>query len=57
MHRIVNHLRERSKMGSRIDFWPQASLWGNLFAVRQVALDLADRASRAKAGALGNRMD
>jgi hypothetical protein len=56
-HRIVIHLRERSRMGSRIDFWPQASLWGNLFAVQQVALNLTNRASHAKAGDMGNRTD
>jgi hypothetical protein len=57
MHRITIHLRESTKIGSRIDFWPQASLWGNLFAVQQVTLDLANRASQAKAGALDSRVD
>jgi hypothetical protein len=47
MHRITIHLRERTNIGKRIDFWPQASLWGNLFAVRQIAVDLADRAKLA----------
>jgi MFS-type transporter involved in bile tolerance (Atg22 family) len=47
MHRITIHLREQTKLGARVDFWPQASLWGNLFAVQQVAIDLADRARRA----------
>ena len=47
MHRITVHLREETKIGKRVDFWPQASLWGNLFAVRQVAIGLADRAKPA----------
>jgi len=47
MHRITVHLREQTKIGKRVDFWPQASLWGNLFEVQQVAIGLADRAKRA----------
>ena len=47
MHRITVHLREQTKLGTRVDFWPQASHWGNLPAVQQVAIDLADRARRA----------
>jgi hypothetical protein len=47
MHRITVHLREQTKLGARIDFWPQASHWGNLFAVQQVAINLTDRARRA----------
>jgi len=50
MHRITIHLRERTNMGKRVDFWPQASLWGNLFAVQQIAMNLADRAKRAGGG-------
>jgi hypothetical protein len=50
MLRITIHLRERTKFGSRIDFWPQASLWGNPFAVQQVAIELAERAKRAGGG-------
>jgi len=50
MHRITIHLRERTKFGERIDFWPQASLWGNLFGVQQVAMDLANRAKKAGGG-------
>jgi hypothetical protein len=46
MHRITIHLREQTRLGTRIDFWPQASHWGNLFAVQRVATDLADRARR-----------
>jgi hypothetical protein len=47
MHRITVHLREQTKLGKRVDFWPQASLWGNHFAIQQVAIGLADRAKRA----------
>jgi hypothetical protein len=47
MHRITVQLREQTKLGARVDFWPQASHWGNLFAVQQVAASLADRAKRA----------
>jgi hypothetical protein len=47
MHRITLQLREQTELGTRVDFWPQASHWGNLFAVQQVATGLADRAKRA----------
>jgi hypothetical protein len=47
MHRITVHLRKQTKIGKRVDFWPQASLWGNLFEVQQVEIGLADRAKRA----------
>jgi hypothetical protein len=50
MHRIIIHLRERTKFGERIDFWPQASLLGNLFGVQQVVMDLANRAKKAGGG-------
>jgi hypothetical protein len=50
MHRITIHLREPTKVGNRLDFWPQASLWGNLFAVQQVVLDLAGRAKKDAGG-------
>ena len=49
LHRITIHLRERTKIGNRIDFWPQASLWGNSFGVQQLALSLAERAKIAGA--------
>jgi len=49
IHRITVHLRERTKIGNRIDFWPQASLWSNLFGVQQLALGLAERAKVAAA--------
>jgi hypothetical protein len=50
VHRIILRLRERTKIGNRIEFWPLASLWGNLFAVQKVASDLADRAKQAGSG-------
>ncbi len=34
--------------GAKIEFLPQASLWGNLRAVQQLASHLTDRARRAK---------
>jgi hypothetical protein len=48
-HRITVKLRERSKLGNRIEFLPQASLWSNLPAIRAVAEDLAERARRQSA--------
>jgi len=45
-HRITVRLRERSKLGARIEFLPQASLWSNLPAIRSVAAGLAERARR-----------
>jgi hypothetical protein len=50
MHRITVHLRERTKLGTRVDFWPRASQWGNLSAVQEVAMDLSERSRRAAAG-------
>jgi hypothetical protein len=47
MHRITVHLRERTNLGWRVDFWPQAIHWGNLLAVQKIAVDLSDRARRA----------
>ena len=47
MHRITVHLREQTKLGARVDFWPQASHWGNLSAIQRLANDLTDRAHRA----------
>ncbi|HEX3951520.1 MAG TPA: hypothetical protein VHW95_16825 [Steroidobacteraceae bacterium] len=48
-HRITVRLRERSKLGTQIEFLPQASLWSNLPAIRAVAEDLAERARRQSA--------
>jgi hypothetical protein len=44
-HRITVRLRERSKLGPKIDFLPQASLWSNLRAIKSVALNLTERAA------------
>lgn len=43
-HRITIRLRTRSQLGARIEFLPQASLWSNLGAIKNVAQDLAERA-------------
>lgn len=45
-HRVTVRLRERSKLGGRIEFLPQASLWSNLPAIRALAEGLAERARR-----------
>lgn len=45
-HRITVGLRTRSKLGNRIEFLPQASLWSNLSAIKRVAQELAERARR-----------
>jgi hypothetical protein len=44
-HRITLQLRTASRFGPRIEFLPQASLWSNIDAIRQVARDLAERAA------------
>jgi hypothetical protein len=49
-HRITVRLRERSKLGSRIEFLPQASLWSNLTAIRGLAENLSERAQRQSLG-------
>jgi hypothetical protein len=43
-HRITLRLRTRSQFGLRIEFLPQASLWSNLGAIRNVAADIGERA-------------
>ena len=43
-HRLTILLRAASQFGRRIDFLPQASLWSNIGAIKQVALDLTHRA-------------
>ena len=42
------HLREPTKLGGRIEFLPQASLWSNVSAVKRLASGLTDRANQAK---------
>lgn len=43
-HRITIRLRTAAQLGNRIEFLPQASLWSNVGAIKQVALDLTRRA-------------
>jgi|ERR1700677_2581460 hypothetical protein len=50
MHWITIRLRRPTKLGDRIDFLPQASLWGNLAAIQQVAARLTARAQQAGGG-------
>ncbi|HEY6618602.1 MAG TPA: hypothetical protein VIY68_03570 [Steroidobacteraceae bacterium] len=46
-HRITLRLKERSKsFGDRLDFLPQASLWSNRPALKELAQDLSERAQR-----------
>ncbi len=46
LHRVTVRLRQPSRFGSRIDFLPQASLWSNLPAIKELAGDLSERARR-----------
>jgi hypothetical protein len=55
IHRITVRLREPTKLGSKIEFLPQASLWSNLPGVQRVAAGLAERAIQAKAAGLAIR--
>jgi len=48
IHRITVRLREPTKLGSIIEFLPQASLWSNLPGVQRVAAGLAERGNQAK---------
>jgi hypothetical protein len=48
IHRITVHLSQPARLGGRIEFLPQASLWSNRLAIERVAGDLTDRASRAR---------
>jgi hypothetical protein len=43
-HRITIRLRTAAQLGSRIEFLPQASLWANIGAIKNIALDLTERA-------------
>ncbi len=44
-HRITLRLKQRSKsFGNRIEFLPQASLWSNRAALKELAQDLSERA-------------
>jgi hypothetical protein len=50
IHRITVRLRQPTKLGGKIEFLPQASLWSNVSAVKRLASSLADRANQAKRG-------
>jgi hypothetical protein len=50
IHWIRIRLRKPTRLGERIDFLPQASLWGNLPAVQQLAARLTTRAEQAGGG-------
>jgi hypothetical protein len=50
IHWITIRLRKPTRLGDRIHFLPQASLWGNLPAVQQVAARLTTRAQQAGGG-------
>lgn len=47
---IVVRLRDAGKHGGRIDFLPQAGLWGNPAAQQNLAMGLATRAQQAHGG-------
>jgi hypothetical protein len=55
IHRITVRLRGPTKMGSTIEFLPQASLWSNLPGVQRVAAGLAERGNQAKGALVGAR--
>jgi hypothetical protein len=50
LHRVCLRLRTPTRFGSRIQFWPPASLWGNAAAVERFARDLSARAASAGVG-------
>jgi hypothetical protein len=43
-HRITIRLRTAAQLGNRVEFLPQASLWSNIGAIKNIALDLTERA-------------
>jgi hypothetical protein len=53
IHRITVRLRDPTKLGNRIEFLPQASLWSNLPGVQRVAAGLAERGNQTKGAATG----
>jgi hypothetical protein len=55
IHRITVRLRDPTKLGNRIEFLPQASLWSNLGGVQRVAAGLAERGNQAKGTLTGAR--
>jgi hypothetical protein len=50
IHRITVRLRQPAKLGGKIEFLPQASLWSNLSGVKRVAAGLTERANQANDG-------
>jgi hypothetical protein len=48
LHRISVNLRARTTLGQQIDFLPQASLWSSLPAIKNLALNLTERANQAR---------
>lgn len=46
VHRITIRLRVATRLGRRIEFLPQASLWSSLSGVEEVARDLAGRSEQ-----------
>jgi hypothetical protein len=50
IHRITVRLARPAKLGTKIEFLPQASLWSNRPGVKRVATGLTDRANQAKDG-------
>jgi hypothetical protein len=55
IHRITVRLRDPTKLGNRIEFLPQASLWSNLPGVQRVAAELAERGNQGKGAITGVR--
>ena len=49
IHRITVRLREPTKLGRKIEFLPQASLWSSVSGVKRLASGLTDRANQARA--------
>ena len=49
LHRVSLRLHSPGRFGGRIEFWPPASLWGNLGAVQRFARELSVRAASAGA--------
>ena len=47
--RITLVLRAPGRLGSKIEFLPQASLWSNPAAIERVAADLSERAAQQRA--------
>lgn len=52
IHRISVQLLKPTKLGARIEFLPQASLWSDLAAVKRVAAGLAGRANLMRGAAI-----